>query len=287
MNIKALSEFFASSIDDIVIYDLYYNFQKYADFTKLGALYIFFHMLESKGGAYPLYFVEVEYRSTTTEVTLSFPHNLILLNTPAVNYFKFASVLTVPRASSIAAFAAHLGAMETFLQTQYGFQTPFLAEPSFNRITHAENQYPAIKPRIGMQIIANEDKKLLDYSEIMTKMEMGQESKFADFIDQYVRGAVPNHQEEVDKKYPEKYSFKSPERYISQSPLPLNHAQKRILLALAHHKNQIIVVDGPPGTGKSHTIAALTYWANENKKSVVITSHKQEALNVIDRLSFR
>jgi len=57
------------------------------------------------------------------------------------------------------------------------------------------------------------------------------------------------------------------------------------LLALAHHKNHIIVVDGPPETGKSHTIAALTYWANENKKSVVITSHKQEALNVIDRLS--
>jgi len=57
-----------------------------------------------------------------------------------------------------------------------------------------------------------------------------------------------------------------------------------ILLALANEKNNIIVVDGPPGTGKSHAIAALTYWANEQKKSVVITSHKKEALDVIDRM---
>ena len=282
--IQALSEYFRKSLDDIVIYDLYYNLQKYADFTKLGTLYLFFHMLVNNGEAYPLYFIEVEYRTSTTEVTLSFPHNLMLLNTPAVNYFKYNNVLTVPRASSIAAMNAHLGAMERFIQTQYGFQTPFITEPSFNRITHADNKFPIIKNRIGLQTITNEDKKLLDYSELMTKMEMNEESKFSDFIDQYVRGTVPNHQEEVDRKYLEKYSIKSPQRYISNSPLPLNNSQKRILLALAHEKNHIIVVDGPPGTGKSHTIAALTYWANENKKSVVITSHKQEALDVIDRM---
>lgn len=282
--IKAVSDFFAASIDDIVIYDLYYNLQKYADFTKLGTLYLFFHMLESNGEAYPLYFVEVEYRATTTEITLSFPRNLILLNTPAINYFKFESVLTVPRASSLAALNAHLGAMEMFMQTQYGFQTPFMTEPSFAHITHAEDKYPAIKSRIGLQTITNEDKKLLDYSELMTKMEMNQVSKFSDFIDQYVKGTVSNYQEEVDGEYLRKYSMKSPQRYISNNPLPLNNSQKRILLALANEKNNIIVVDGPPGTGKSHTIAALTYWANENKKSVIITSHKQEALDVIDRM---
>lgn len=64
----------------------------------------------------------------------------------------------------------------------------------------------------------------------------------------------------------------------------LNNSQKRILLALNNQKNKIIVVDGPPGTGKSHTIAALTYWANQANKSVVITSHKKEALDVIDRM---
>lgn len=282
--ISDVLKYFSESIEDIVIYDLYYNFQKYSDFAKLGSLFVFFHMLERASEAYPLYFVEVEYRTSNSEATLSFPRNLMLLNTPAVNYFKFDSVLTVPRASSIATTKNHLGAMETFIQTQYGFQEPFILEPSFARITHANENFPVIKNRIGLQTVTNEDKKLLDYSELMTKIELGESSKFSEFIDQYVKGIVPNHQEEVDKKFLEDFSLKKSARYVSNSPIPVNNSQKRILLALANNKNNIIVVDGPPGTGKSHAIAALTYWANENNKSVVITSHKQEALDVIDRM---
>jgi len=282
--IMEVAKYFSNAIDDIVIYDLYYNFQKYLDFAKLGTLFVFFHMLERGEETYPLYFIEVEYRTSTSEVILSFPRNLMLLNAPAVNYFKFDSVLTVPRASSISTTKGHLGAMESFIQTQYGFQTPFILESSFARITHVNDNFPQITNRIGLQIVTNEDKKLLDYSELMTKIELGESSKFSEFIDQYVKGKVPNHQDEVDKAFLGKYSRKSPERYVPNSPIPVNNPQKRILLALANEKNNIIVVDGPPGTGKSHTIAALTYWANENNKSVVITSHKQEALDVIDRM---
>lgn len=282
--ITDVMKYFSESVDDIIIFDLYYNFQKYSDFTQLGSLFIFFHMLEKSNEAYPLYFIEVEYRSSNSEVNLFFPRNLMLLNTPAINYFKFNSVLTVPRASSIASAKVHLGSIETFIQTQYGFQDPFILESSFNRKTHSNDNFPVIKNRIGLQIVRNEDKKLLDYSELMTKMELGDKGRFADFIDQYVQGKVPNFQEEVDKTYLEKFSLKSPARYLSNSPIPVNNSQKRILLALANEKNHIIVVDGPPGTGKSHTIAAITYWANEQNKSVVITSHKQEALDVIDRM---
>ena len=64
----------------------------------------------------------------------------------------------------------------------------------------------------------------------------------------------------------------------------MNIEQKKILLALANQKNRVITVGGPPGTGKSHTIAAIAYWANQNNRSVVITSHKQEALGVVDRM---
>lgn len=282
--LKDITKYFSDTMEDIVIYDLFFNFQKYSQFAQLGSLFVFFHMLERTHEAYPLYFVEVEYRTSNSEVTLSFPRNLMLLNTPAINYFKFNSVLTVPRATSIVTTKAHLGAMESFLQTQYGFQEPFILESSFKFISHADENFPKIKNRIGLQTITNEDKKLLDYSELMTKIELGETSKFSEFIDQYVQGAVPNHQDEVDREYKENYSPKKAARYVSNSPIPVNNSQKRILLALANKKNNVIVVDGPPGTGKSHTIAAITYWANEQKKSVVITSHKNEALDVIDRM---
>ena len=76
--------------------------QNYSDFVRLGTLYVFFHLLEKGNEAYPLYFIEAEFRISNTEVALSFPRDLMLLNTPAINYFKFASVLTIPRATSIA-----------------------------------------------------------------------------------------------------------------------------------------------------------------------------------------
>jgi hypothetical protein len=282
--LDSVNEYFQKNIDDIVIYDLFYNLQKYADFAQLGTLFLFFHNLEKDTESYPLYFVEAEFKNNTNEITLSFPRNLILLNTPAINYFKFDSVLTIPRASSSAQAKFHLGGIESFFQNQYGFQTPFVLEPIFNTISHANEAYPKIKSRIGLQTVINEDKKLLDYSELMTSLELGKNSKFSGFIDQYIRGTVPNHQEEVDQVFKDKFPLNSPKRYVTDSPIPLNNSQKRILLALANQKNNIIVVDGPPGTGKSHTIAALTYWANEQKKSVMITSHKQEALDVVDRM---
>ena len=55
--ITEVSKYFSDAIDDIVIYDLYYNFQKYSDFTRLGTLFVFFHMLERGKEAYPLYFI--------------------------------------------------------------------------------------------------------------------------------------------------------------------------------------------------------------------------------------
>ena len=282
--IEEIKNYFNENIKDIVIYDLFYNLQKYIEFTQLGTLFIFFHNIEKEPESFPLYFIETDIKNDTSKITLSFPRKLILLNTPAINYFKFDNVLTTPRASSPSSAKSHLGSIETFIQNQYNFQTPFTLEPAFNTITHTKPDYPQIKSRIGLQIVKNEGKKLLDYSELMTNLELGENSKFTEFIDQYIKGTVPNHQEEVDKVFKDNYPIQSPKRYVSDSPIPLNNSQKRIILALANEKNNIIVVDGPPGTGKSHTIAALTYWANENKKTVMVTSHKKEALDVIDRM---
>jgi len=280
----AVEEYLKEHLDDVVLYDLFFNLQSYASFAQMGTLYLFFHTIARDTDAFPLYFLESDMRLSNTEITLSFPRNLLLLNVPAINYFKFESVLTTPRASSLEHASAHIGAVEVFLQTQYGHHHPFMLEPSFREVIHSKEGFPSIRGRIGFQIVANEDKKLLDYSELMTRLEEGGTSRFTEFVGDYIDGTVPNHQEEVDRKFQENYPLTSPKRYMADGPIPLNNSQKRILLALANSKNKMVVVDGPPGTGKSHTIAALAYQANEDGKSVVITSHKKEALDVIDRM---
>jgi hypothetical protein len=287
--ISSVKQYFNENIDDIVLYDLFISIQKYARYNTVGTIYLFFHELNRRTDndtveGYPIFFIELNLSLGAEKVEVSFTRDLLLINTPAVNYFKFPSVLTTSRSSTLKNAASNIGGMEVFLQAQYGRNESFVLEPYFRPIKAQQDIYPDIRYRIGFQVVRNENKKLLDYSEIMTRLESGEKNKFVDFISDYIDGNVENTQNVIDREFIEKYPIKSASRYISDNPLNLNSSQKRILLALNKPKNKIIVVDGPPGTGKSHTIAAITYWANQEGKSVVITSHKKQALDVIDRM---
>ena len=65
-------------------------------------------------------------------------------------------------------------------------------------------------------------------------------------------------------------------------PLPANDEQRKIA---AHLRTaQGIVVEGPPGTGKSHTIANLICHLLAIGKRVLVTSHKPKALQVLRKM---
>lgn len=144
---------------------------------------------------------------------------------------------------------------------------------------------PTVRFRTGLQAVPDEDRKLLDYSELMTSIDEGRGQKFTAILDRYLNGNCENTTREVDQSMLERFPRGSSERFVSKHsnlPLPLNDSQRKILTAVENPKNEIMVVDGPPGTGKSYTITALVYHAAERGKSVVVTSHKQQALDVID-----
>lgn len=76
------------------------------------------------------------------------------------------------------------------------------------------------------------------------------------------------------------------DRMVFDSPIALNEEQRRILLAVRHPEGRIVVVSGPPGTGKSHTITAIAADCAFNRRSCLILSDKAEALQVVqDKLS--
>lgn len=62
-------------------------------------------------------------------------------------------------------------------------------------------------------------------------------------------------------------------------PFPSNAAQRQVADAVA--KNRIVVVQGPPGNGKSLTIANLVAHLVANGNSVLVSSHKNQALTVV------
>ena len=62
-------------------------------------------------------------------------------------------------------------------------------------------------------------------------------------------------------------------------PFPSNGAQRQVADAL--EKNNLVVVQGPPGNGKSLTIANLASHLVAQGKSVLVSSHKPQALTVV------
>ena len=64
--------------------------------------------------------------------------------------------------------------------------------------------------------------------------------------------------------------------------MPLAEEQRKVLSAIRNQDAKFIIVEGPPGTGKSHTITAIAFELILRGKNVLILSDKKEALDVVE-----
>lgn len=267
------------------IFDLHLCLRKFLEFVGTQTIHVFFHEMAVDGGShYPLFTVEVSGTDGANSVSIGTVRDVIMLNTPAINSFEFDTVLTTPRACRFEESDAHLSGIERFLQAKYSVSEPFVLESHYQSLV--SEAAPTTRYRVGLQAVKDEDRRILDYSELITTLDAGAGKKFTDMVGRYVGSNVENTSNEVDREYRARYPRGSSERLVPKHlsvPLPLNDTQSKILAAVENAKNEIIVVDGPPGTGKSYTITALVYLANQLGKSVLLTSHKRQALDVIDQ----
>lgn len=70
-------------------------------------------------------------------------------------------------------------------------------------------------------------------------------------------------------------------------PFPSNRSQRRAALLVDDPNTRVIRVEGPPGTGKSLTIANLACHLAATGRTVLITSQKDKALQVVDEMLCR
>lgn len=266
---------------ELVLFDLYTLLLGYSQYVGSQSLYIYFHNFIVDEKIHPLIAIEVDLSSNNEggfEIKAS--RDLIYLNTPAINSAKMGNILTSPRACTFEDLEKYITQIEMYLEAYYKNSGSFILKPLFRKIVGKD--LPDISARIGFQIIPKEDRKILDYSELITQIKSGAGEKFKDLVSTYVDRNVENTTKEVNETYDEKYPKKSYKNIITEIPLSLNQNQRKILTAAENEKNKMVVVDGPPGTGKSYTITALVYLANLLGKSVLITSHKTQALDVVE-----
>ena len=65
-------------------------------------------------------------------------------------------------------------------------------------------------------------------------------------------------------------------------PFPSNRVQRRAAILLDDPSTRVLRIDGPPGTGKSLTVANLVAHIVATGRSVLVTSTKDKALSVVD-----
>lgn len=280
--IDSVSLTLAQHKPELVMYDLYSLIQSFHGLTTNCTIHLFLHELIHQDCSYPIATLEVHLDSSQNSYTLKSVRNLVQLNTPAINSTKMGRVLTTPRACAFPDLSSYIAQIEMYFQAYYHHTTTFFFQSHFKKLVG--QNLPIIAPRIGLQIIEKEDRKLLDYSELITNIDSGPGKKFVDLVTEYVDGNVEHNvtYEDVNADFNTEYPPKSAKQFLSDIPLILNANQKKILTAAKNPKNRIMRIDGPPGTGKSYTITALVYLANQLGKTVLITSHKPQALDVVE-----
>ena len=120
-----------------------------------------------------------------------------------------------------------------------------------------------------------------DYEAMMTGLDGGGPllAVFSNIIDNFLTSNPISIEKEIDNEW---IDSDVTERLVFQSPLPLAEEQRKILSAIRNRESKFISVEGPPGTGKSHTIAAIAFEMILNGKNILILSDKKEALNVVE-----
>jgi very-short-patch-repair endonuclease len=121
-----------------------------------------------------------------------------------------------------------------------------------------------------------------DYEDILQQLneENSEIAKaFNVLIEDFIRENPQVYNLEIGEEWD---NTETSDRLIFRSPIPLNSEQLQILSAIRRDGCKYITVEGPPGTGKSHTITAVLFDAVLKNQSVLVLSDKKEALDVVE-----
>lgn len=120
-----------------------------------------------------------------------------------------------------------------------------------------------------------------DYEDILQQLsEEGELSgMFNGLVEDFIHTNPQPFNPEIETEW---HDTATTDKLVYTSPIPLNSEQRQILSAIKKDGCKYIVVEGPPGTGKSHTITAIVFDAILKNQSTLVLSDKKEALDVVE-----
>ncbi len=284
---SALKEFFKDfSATDAYSEILHLNRNK--DMLDKTELYVYFGEIGIDNNSFPLFYspVTVEQEGKTLAITFD---NRVFVNIKAIEFVVQQNNVSTSSNESLAGNFERIIYFENkkdlLPQLQkiiddcrevLGLTRPVDLKESTKQI--ANNMVASVSNRLQLFLFDKSDESLInDYEEIIDDQSELTEA-FAELIDSFVTENPANFIEDVAQEWEEKTIQ---DKLLVDSPIALNEEQKQVLLALQKDDCRVAILEGPPGTGKSHTITAIVCKALLEGQSVLVLSDKEEALDVV------
>jgi len=259
--------------------------------------YLYFCDIKYKDHTYPLFYIPLQIEKTIDGFSFTFD-SLLYVNKKVVQFILQDYNAQIERKGSLGAFIERIiyisedkkrqhliGDIDLALKQLINY---FGLNPYID-INNAEYQ-KAKGPELQITnscyfaLFEKSDESLVnDYEEILQKLKT-EDNRLADSFQLLIDDFITNNPISVvaEVEY-ERERQSSSDKLVYTSPVPLNEEQQQILTALNKKHCKYIMVEGPPGTGKSHTITAIVCNAILNNQSILVLSDKKEALDVVEQ----
>jgi superfamily I DNA and/or RNA helicase len=253
-------------------------------------LYLYIGTLSIKNSSFPLLFIPCKAALNNSKFKITFdPH--IFINKRLIDYAcgELTRELRKPVNHHIPDRINYLEQGEQPLKVaqsiidDFGYSLALNTTIDLSAPIKSEAFRGVIKIDNGMYFSAfdQSDESLVnDYEILIQKFNENEGVQFEGLISSFMNKNPISFDKEIDTEWQEK---KLTERFVYDSPVPVNEEQQKIISTLNKDKCKFISVEGPPGTGKSHTITAIVFNAILRGKNILVLSDKKEALDVVEK----
>lgn len=295
---KFIQETVKNYFQDFALTDLYFELNTLVDSKHLldkQEIYLYFGEIKFERNNFPIFYIPIQINKTQEGYLLEFD-SVFYINKKALDFINqeynkthntFGTLKSVSERIIYIAEQSE-GIMPKINSSIREMSDKFSIPGNLDFTKSNTQKYDGLNISITnncfLCIFDKSDESIVnDYEDMMQIIDEGDNllsGSFNKLIEDFIKNEPETITSNVEKEWYDETSYS--EKLVFASPIPLNAEQRQILNAIKRKNCKYIVVEGPPGTGKSHTITAITFEAIRNNQSVLILSDKKEALDVAE-----
>lgn len=287
----------ASFFDDYKVTDLYaeiYEMDRNKSILDKQEFYLYFYDITFNKIKYPVFYIPFEVTKEDEDLFIEFDSQ-IYINKRALEYIAQERNVQTEKKGTLKSIGERIiyinqekdGLKDTLNNILKEMVNFFELNGSIdiNKLEKqtAKSALVSITNSRYVSLFDKSDEALVnDYEEILKLLDSGDNilaQAFNKLIDDFIHNEPTPFDLEIGEEWDD---LETPDKLVFNSPIPMNSEQLQILKALQKEKCKYMIVEGPPGTGKSHTITAIAFDSILKNKSVLVLSDKKEALDVVE-----